>query len=78
MFNMYRSMQKPKTPLERQVAPTRTHASAPPATGDNVVWTSAQIEEYFNDARRGRYTKEQQERIEKSIDDAVAQGRVRL
>jgi len=89
IFNTYRDLVTPKqqqqpqaTPkqeLQRQVAPTRSRASTPPATNDvnQRIYTQVEIEQFYNDWRRGYIDQEEAVRMEKEIVAAVSQGRVR-
>ena len=75
LFNEYlRLTQQNRSPLEKQVAPSRTHASAYKAAP--TAWTSSKIEQFYSDVQHGRYTREQAQQIEREIDEAVASGRV--
>jgi hypothetical protein len=86
IFNTYKQLtvptapaKKPNQELQRQVAPTRSRSSTPTATDmqNQRIWTQAQIEQFFNDWRRGYIDDEEAVRMEKEINAAVAQGRVR-
>ena len=78
IFNLYRSetAQKQKdSPLAQQVSPTHT-ASANPSNTGATKWTSEKIAQFFEDARHGMYSPEEEERIENEIDAAVAAEQV--
>ena len=78
IFNLYRSetAQKQKdSPLAQQVSPTHTASANPPNTGA-TKWTSEKIAQFFEDARHGMYSPEEEERIENEIDAAVAAQQV--
>jgi hypothetical protein len=86
IFNAYKQLtapaptaKKPNQELQRQVAPTRSRSSTPTATDmqNQRVWTSVEIEQFYNDWRRGYIDNEEAVRMEKEINAAVAQGRVR-
>lgn len=77
IFNAFLSTKKPKSPLEKQVAPGY-HASQPSAdVGGKRVWTSDMIAQFYEGCRRGIYTAEQAKQLEAEIDQAVASGAVR-
>jgi hypothetical protein len=64
--------------LQRQVAPGTSRASAPTqATAAEKVWTMREIESFYTDASKGRFSREEAARIEAEIDAAVAAGRLR-
>lgn len=78
IFNLYRSetAQKQKdSPLAQQVSPTHT-ASVNPSNTGATKWTSEKIAQFFEDARHGMYSPEEEERIENEIDAAVAAEQV--
>lgn len=78
IFNLYRSetAQKQKeSPLSQQVSPTHTASANPPSSGA-AKWTSDKIAQFFEDARHGMYTPEEEERIANEIDAAVAANQV--
>lgn len=78
IFNLYRSetAQKQKeSPLSQQVSPTHTASANPPSSGA-AKWTSDKIAQFYEDARHGMYTPEEEERIANEIDAAVASGQV--
>jgi hypothetical protein len=70
---------KPNPELQRQVAPTRSRSSTPTATDmqNQKIWTSGEIEQFYNDWRRGYIDNEEAVRMEKEINAAVTQGRIR-
>jgi hypothetical protein len=86
IFNTYKQLaapaptaKRPNQELQRQVAPTRSRSSTPTTTDmqNHRIWTQAEIEQFFNDLRRGYIEDEEAVRMEKEINAAVAQGRVR-
>lgn len=87
IFNTYKQLtapavqqaKKPNQELQRQVAPTRSRSSTPTATDmqNQRIWTQSEIEQFFSDWRRGYIDNEEAVRMEKEINAAVAQGRVR-
>jgi hypothetical protein len=87
IFNAYKQLvvppakpaNKPNPELQRQVAPTRSRSSTPTATDmqNQRIFTQQEIEQFYNDWRRGYFEDEEAVRMEKEINAAVAQGRVR-
>jgi len=87
IFNAYKQLVAPATKqankqnseLQRQVAPTRSRSSTPTATDmqNQKIWTSGEIEQFYNDWRRGYIENDEAARMEKEINAAVAQGRIR-
>lgn len=87
IFNAYKQLvtpqakptNRPNPELQRQVAPTRSRSSTPTATDmqNQKIWTQGEIEQFFNDWRRGYIDNEEAVRMEKEINAAVAQGRIR-
>lgn len=78
IFQQYRKEVGTKTAtLARQVSPAHTAGSAQRPTGA-TVWTADSIAQFYEDSRRGRYSPEEADRIEKEIDAAVASGKVDL
>ena len=69
----------PKQDLQRQVAPTRSRSSAPPAADvqNSKIYTQAEIEQFYNEWRRGYIDNDEAVRMEKEIIAAISQGRVR-
>ena len=69
------------TPPEvaRQVQPGRSKAASTPQVPESAtrIWSQKEIEDFYREASLGRYSREEQARIEAEIDLAVAQGRVR-
>lgn len=61
--------------LESQVAPVSTRTEAPPSS--KKIWTRGEIAEFYAKDRRGEYTVEQAGAIDKDIQLAVREGRVR-
>lgn len=66
--------------LQNQVAPTRSRLNPAPAATSEVgrIWTQKQIQQFYNERRRGFMDDAQAARIEAEIDQAVAEGRVSL
>ena len=67
-----------KQELQRQVAPTRTRSTTTPS--DNVndkIFTNQDIEQFYNDWRRGFYDEQEAADMEKQIHTAIAEGRIR-
>ena len=64
-------------PLDKQVSP-RGAATAAPVASDKPVVTQAQITQFYNELRQGRYKGNEVEatRIEQFINTALAEGRV--
>jgi hypothetical protein len=84
IFNQYQGkvapmQQKPSQQLQSQVAPTRSRASPAPATsaGDKTVWSQDQIANFYNEWIKGHLDQAEAERIEKDINAAYAEGRIR-
>lgn len=72
------SQSRAKQELQRQVAPTRTRSTTTPS--DNVndkVFTNQDIEQFYNDWRRGFYDEQEAADMEKQIHTAIAEGRIR-
>jgi hypothetical protein len=69
----------PKQDLQRQVAPTRSRASTPPAADvqNSKIYTQGEIEQFYNEWRRGYIENDEAVRMEKEIIAAISQGRVR-
>lgn len=67
----------PAASLERQVAP-RAGASAPAAPSTKPVYTSAQVDAFYRDVRRGVYRGREADaqRIEDQFNEALAEGRI--
>lgn len=65
--------------LEKQVAPARNRQVPVGSAGDvsKRVWLESEIDEFYKAKRRHEYTPEEAERIEKEIDQAAAEGRVK-
>jgi hypothetical protein len=84
IFNQYQGkvapmQQKPSQQLQSQVAPTRSRASPAPATsaGDKTVWSQDQIANFYNEWIKGHLDQAEAEQIEKDINAAYAEGRIR-
>ena len=82
VFNAYigpRKEQAPKTdPLDKHVSP-KSAASVAPAPTSKPVITQAQITQFYNELRQGKYRGNEAEaaRLEQLINSALAEGRVR-
>lgn len=71
---------QPSKQLQRQVAPGTSRASTVASTNPaERVWSLSEIDQFYNEVRRGDYKGNEAERvrIEAEIDHAVAEGRVR-
>jgi hypothetical protein len=66
----------PANELERQVTPPRSRNTPPPPQEVKRAWTSAGINQFYADVRRGVYTEEQAAQLEAEIYAAAAEGRV--
>lgn len=73
-------VKSPKDELQRQVAPSRSRAAVTPQADEwsEKIWTPQEIEQFYNDQRKGVYSLADADRIAAEIDRAVAQGRVRM
>ena len=82
VFNAYigpRKEQAPKTdPLDKHVSPRSAASAAPAPTGKPVI-TQAQVTQFYNEVRQGKYRGNEAEatRLEQLINSALAEGRVR-
>jgi hypothetical protein len=64
--------------LRRQVAPSTSRVSAPPVeSGSSKIYSQGEIQEFYNDWRRGYITDDEAARIERDIHAAAAEGRIR-
>lgn len=84
IFNQYQGkvapmQQRPSQQLQSQVAPTRSRASPAPATsaGDKSIWSQDQIANFYNEWIKGHLDQAEAERIEKDINAAYSEGRIR-
>jgi hypothetical protein len=84
IFNQYQgkvapTQQKPSQQLQSQVAPTRSRSSPAPATsaGDKPIYTQDQIADFYNEWIKGHLDSAEAERIEKDINAAYSEGRIR-
>ena len=86
IFNAYKQLltpakttKQPNQELQRQVAPTRSRASSPTAADvqNNKIYSQAEIEQFYNDWRRGYIDNDEAAKMEKEIHAAITQGRVR-
>lgn len=73
-------VKSPKDELQRQVAPSRSRAAPTPQTDEwsSKIWEPREIEQFYNDQRKGVYSLADADRIAIEIDRAVAEGRVRM
>ena len=65
--------------LQRQVAPTRSHTSPAPTTSvaDKRVYSTADIDTFYSDWRRGMVDENEAVQIERDIHAAINEGRIR-
>jgi hypothetical protein len=84
IFKQYQGMlaptqQRPSQQLQSQVAPTRSRASSAPATsaGDKPIYSQDQIANFYNEWIKGHIDQAEAERIEKDINAAYSEGRIR-
>ena len=84
IFKQYQGMlaptqQRPSQQLQSQVAPTRSRASSAPATsaGDKPIYSQDQIANFYNEWIKGHIDPAEAERIEKDINAAYSEGRIR-
>lgn len=61
--------------LESQVPPSTSRAEAPPS--GKKIWTRAEVADFYARERRGEYTEDQAAAIDKDIQEAVRERRVR-
>jgi hypothetical protein len=73
------TQQRPSQQLQSQVAPTRSRASSAPATsaGDKPIYSQDQIANFYNEWIKGHIDQAEAERIEKDINAAYSEGRIR-
>jgi hypothetical protein len=73
------TQQRPSQQLQSQVAPTRSRASSAPATsaGDKPIYSQDQIANFYNEWIKGHIDPAEAERIEKDINAAYSEGRIR-
>jgi hypothetical protein len=73
------TQQRPKQELQRQVAPTRSRVSTPPAADaqNQKIFNSREIEQFYDEWRRGFIDNDEAVRMEKEIHAAIAEGRIR-
>lgn len=73
------TQQRPSQQLQSQVAPTRSRASSAPATsaGDKPIYSQEQIANFYNEWIKGHIDPAEAERIEKDINAAYSEGRIR-
>lgn len=64
--------------VARQVQPGRSKAASTPQASEPAtkIWSQREISDFYRNATQGRYSREEQARIEAEIDLAAAQGRV--
>jgi hypothetical protein len=84
IFNIYSGMRAPvaqqrnNQELKRQIAPSTSRGSAAPIEQNNTkIFSSREIEQFYNDWRRGDITEDEAARIEREINAAAAEGRIR-
>lgn len=87
VFNTYKTLigapkqatkSKANQELQRQVAPTRSRSSAPPADSQNQqVYSQEQIAQFYDEWRRGLIDNDEAVSIEKQIHAAITEGRIR-
>lgn len=81
IFNTYLSetgampAKKREVPAD-EVQPAQSRSTAAPAT-EEKVWLGSEITQFYNDKSRGRYSREEADRIEADIFAATKAGRVR-
>lgn len=81
IFKLYRDSKNSPTPnpLARQIAPAHNRNTPVQTTEpQKKVYTQWDVKAFYEDLRRGRISGEEAERMEKEIDRAVAEGRVKL
>lgn len=61
--------------LERQVAPQTSRADVPQQT-QTRFWSTSEIQRFYDDVRRRRYSEKEAARIESEINAAIAEGRI--
>lgn len=72
------AQQTPPAPNPDDVEPPRSRASDPAPQGQGgAIWTGAKIRQFYEDKRRGRYSKDEAARLEADIFAAQQEGRVR-
>jgi hypothetical protein len=71
--------QAPKQELQRQVAPTRSRSSTPPAADsqNQRFFSQQEIEQFYDEWRRGYIDNDEAVRMEKEIHAAISQNRIR-
>lgn len=71
--------QQQKPNLQRQVAPTRSRSTTPPAASapNQRIFTQQEITQFYDEWRRGFIDNDEAAQMEKEIAAAAAQGRVR-
>lgn len=80
IFKLYRDSKNSPTssPLARQIAPAHNrNTPVPTAEPQKKIYTQWDVKAFYEDLRRGRISGEEAERMEKELDRAVAEGRVR-
>lgn len=66
---------QPEDALQNQVTPSHSRVDAPPP--GKKFWTSAEVAKFYDDARRGKYSETEYERIDRDISIAQHEGRFR-
>jgi hypothetical protein len=68
--------QQTRRELERQVAPQTSRADVAQMQGQKKFWTTSEIQRFYDDVRRRRYSDSEAARIESEINAAIAEGRI--
>lgn len=78
-FKQWKAAQPAPRTVESQIVPPQGQNNQPPVNqGTNKkIWTEQEIAQFYDGVRRGRYKKEDAERIEQEINVAAQEGRVR-
>jgi len=63
--------------IERQLQPESSTVAEPTNAQSTRMWSTSEIDKFYQDKRRKQYTEEQAARIESEIDAAVQTGRIR-
>lgn len=68
----------PPSPLEEMIQPPRSQQGPDPVVDPGTrIWSQDEIAQHYRDSSKGHVSKEDAARIDKEIDLAVAQGRVK-
>jgi hypothetical protein len=77
----YKGRPKVEDPLEDHVSPTGVSASEAPKEDKrgSKIWSRKEIDKFYDDLNRGRFkgTREEAQKLEREIDKAVMEGRIR-